>query len=118
MPYLPPHFPLVTDLFLKEIEIHHRAWESERKSRDHFRHGGYRVFRLPELWSIPIPWRMMVEEEKRFWFGQDLASGKALELGVLPKDVQIEEVGKRVMWGLVIEPVPEGPPLAPLGEAP
>ena len=29
-----------------------------------------------------------------------------------------EEVGKRVMWGLAIEPALEGPPLVPLGEAP
>ena len=60
---------------------------------------------------------MMVEEEKRFWCGQDLASGKALELGVPPRDIQMEEVGKRVMWGPAIEPAPEGLPLAPLGEA-
>ena len=53
---------------------------------------------------------MMVEEEKRFWRGQDLASGEALELGVPPEDIQMEEVGERVMWGLAIEPPPEGPP--------
>ena len=62
--------------------------------------------------------QMMVKEEKRFWHRQDLASGKALELGVLPRDVQMEEVGKRVMWGHAIEPALEGPPLAPLGEVP
>ena len=61
---------------------------------------------------------MMVEEEKRFWHGQDLVSGEALELGVPPKDIQMEEVGKRVMWGPAIEPAPERPPLVPLGEAP
>ena len=58
----------------------------------------------------------MVEEEKRFWLGQDLVSSEALELGIPPKDVQMEEVGKWVTWGLVIEPAPEGLPLAPLGE--
>ena len=61
---------------------------------------------------------MMVEEEKHFWHSQDLASGKALELGVPPEDIQMEEVGKRVTWGPAIEPVPEGPPLVPLGEVP
>ena len=61
---------------------------------------------------------MMVEEEKRFWLRQDLASSEALELGVPPKDVQMEEVGEQVMWGPAIELVPEGPPLAPLGEVP
>ena len=65
-----------------------------------------------------MPWRMVVEEEKRFWLGQDLASGKALELGVPLEDVQMEEVGKQVTWGLAIELAPEGPPLAPLGEVP
>ena len=44
-----------------------------------------------------MPWQMIVEEEKRFWFRQDLASSEDLELGVLPKDVQMEEVGKQVM---------------------
>ena len=64
-----------------------------------------------------MPQRMMVEEEKHFWCGQDLASGEALELGIPPKDFQMEEVGEWVMWGPAIEPAPEGPPLAPLGEA-
>ena len=41
-----------------------------------------------------------------------------LELGVPPKDVQMEEVGERVTWGPAVEPVMEGLPLAPLGEAP
>ena len=61
---------------------------------------------------------MTDEEEKHFWLGQDLESSEALELGVPPKDVQMEEVGERVMWGPVIELVPEGPPLAPLTGAP
>ena len=61
---------------------------------------------------------MMVEEEKRFWCGQDLASSEALELGIPPRDVQMEEVGKQVMWGQAIEPAPEGLPLVPLEEAP
>ena len=63
-----------------------------------------------------MPRWMMVEEEKHFWHGQDLASGEALELGVPPEDVQMEEVGERVTWGPAIELVPEGPPLVPLGE--
>ena len=47
-----------------------------------------------------------------------MASGEVLELGIPPKDVQMEEVGKRVTWGPVIELAPEGPPLVPLTEAP
>ena len=62
-------------------------------------------------------WQMMVEEEKHFWSVQDLACGEALELGVPPEDVQMEEVGEQVTWGSAIEPAPEGPPLVPLGEA-
>ena len=63
-----------------------------------------------------MPQQMTVEEHKHFWHGQDLVSGKVLELGILPKDVQMEEVGECAMWGLVIEPATEGPPLAPLTE--
>ena len=63
-----------------------------------------------------MPQQMMNEEEKHFWHGQDLASGKVLELGIPPKDIQMEEVGKQVTWGLAIELPLEGPPLAPLGE--
>ena len=44
-------------------------------------------------------------------------SGEVLELSIPTKDIQIEEVGERVMWGLTIEQAPEGPPLAPLTEA-
>ena len=65
-----------------------------------------------------MPQWMMDEVEKCFWLGQDLVSGKVLELGVPPKDIQMEEVGEWVTWGPAIEPAPEGPPLAPLGEAP
>ena len=61
---------------------------------------------------------MTDEEEKRFWLRQDLASSKALELGIPPKDVQMKEVGERVMWGPAIEPAPEEPPLVPLMEVP
>ena len=58
------------------------------------------------------------KEEEHFWLGQDLEFSEALELGVLPKDIQLEEVGQRVMWGPAIELVPEGPALAPLKEVP
>ena len=63
-----------------------------------------------------MPQQMMVEEEKYFWHGQDLASGEALELGILPENIQMEEVDEQVMWGLVIELAPEGPPFAALME--
>ena len=65
-----------------------------------------------------MPQWMTYEEEERFWLGQDLESSEALELGIPPEDVQLEEVGQWVTWGLVIEPALEGPPLAPLMEVP
>ena len=40
---------------------------------------------------------MIGEEEERFRLGQDLKSGEVLELGVPPKDVQMEEVGEWVI---------------------
>ena len=54
--------------------------------------------------------QIMGEEEESFWLGQDLESGKALELGVPPKDIQMVEVGEQVTWGPAIELVPEGLP--------
>ena len=60
---------------------------------------------------------MTEEEEKGFWLGQDLTFGEALELGIPPEDIQMEEMGEQVMWGPAIELAPEGPPLVPLGEA-
>ena len=47
-----------------------------------------------------MPQRMMDKEEERLCLGQDLEFSKELELGVLPRDVQMEEVGQWVMWGL------------------
>ena len=38
-----------------------------------------------------------------------------LELGALPLDIQLEDVGQWVRWGLGPEPALEGPPLLPLG---
>ena len=62
--------------------------------------------------------RMVGEEEECFWLGQNLESGKELELGIPPEDIHMEEVGEWVTWGPAIELAPEGPPLAPLIEVP
>ena len=59
-----------------------------------------------------------VRKKSASGLGRDLESSEALELGIPPRDVQMEEVGKRVTWGLAIELALEGPPLAPLTEAP
>ena len=56
---------------------------------------------------------MMDEEKKHFWLGQDLETGEVLELGILPEDVQMEEVSEQLTWGLAIEPVPEDHPWHP-----
>ena len=65
-----------------------------------------------------MPQKMTDEEEECFWLKQDLESGKALEKGVPPPEIQMEEVGQWVIWGL--EPVlaQQGPPLVPLMEVP
>ena len=65
-----------------------------------------------------MPQQMMGEEEEHFWLRQDLESGDLLELGVPPEDIQMEEVGERVVWGLAIELAPEGLALAPFPEVP
>ena len=57
-------------------------------------------------------------EEENFWRGQDLMMGEELEVGPPPPRVQLEEVGRWVPWGLVVEPAEEGSPLAPLGPGP
>ena len=62
--------------------------------------------------------QQMMDKEECFWLGQDLESGKALELGVPPPDVQTEEVGQWVTWGLETVLAQEAPPLAPLTEVP
>ena len=61
--------------------------------------------------------QMVDKKEEHFFLRQDLEPGEVLELGITPKDIQMEEVGKWVMWGPAIEPAPEGLPLAPLTEA-
>ena len=60
----------------------------------------------------------MTDKEEHFWLGQDLEPSEVLELGVLPPDVQMEEVGQWVSWGLELVLAQEGPRLAPLMEVP
>ena len=65
-----------------------------------------------------MPQQMTDEKEEHFWLGQDLEFGKVLEYGVPHPNVQMEEVRQWVTWGLAIELVPEGLPLAPFIEVP
>ena len=39
---------------------------------------------LPPLRLLPMPQRMLSEEEEAFWCGLDLEIGEELDLGVLP----------------------------------
>ena len=44
--------------------------------------------------------------------------GVELEMGLPPPSVQLEEAGRWVPWGAVVELAQEGPPLSPLGPGP
>ena len=65
-----------------------------------------------------MPQWMIDKEEGHFWLRQDLESSKALDLGVLPPDIQMEELGQWVKWGPEPVVVQDSPPLAPLMEEP
>ena len=58
---------------------------------------------------------MSHEKEVAFWHGLDLKIGEEMKLGVLPLNIQIEDMGQRVWLGLEPEPVAEGPALLALG---
>ena len=62
--------------------------------------------------------RMMGEEEEAFWCKLDLKTGEELELGVPAPDIQIENVGRQILWGLESVLAQEVPPLLGLGEEP
>ena len=59
--------------------------------------------------------RMSTEEEVAFWHRLDMKMEEELELGVLPPDIWLEDVGQRVWWGPELELVPEAPALLALG---
>ena len=70
-PYLSPHFPFPNHLFLKKVDIWHYTRGTEQKSHNHSCQNSYRVFVMPPLWLVPMPWKM-TEEEGAFWHGLDL----------------------------------------------
>ena len=70
---------------------------------------------MPPLWLLPMPWRMLKEQEEDFWQGRDIVMRKELELRPPPPTVQLNEAGGRIPWTPAVEPVEEGPPLLPLG---
>ena len=59
---------------------------------------------MPPLQLVPIPQRMMKEEEEAFWFRLDVAMGEELELDPPPPNVQLEETGWQVPWSPELEP--------------
>ena len=63
-----------------------------------------------------MPQRMIAKEEEAFWCRLDLKMGEELQLGVLPPDIWIGDVGRWVWWGPEPVLVQEGPPLQALGE--
>ena len=89
-PYLPPCFALPHHLYAEEIDIQHWARDVERKSWDHLRISGHRVLKMPPLHDLPMPWRLGESEEKKFWQGQNVATGGDLGLGCPPPGVRLE----------------------------
>ena len=79
---------------------------------------GYRVLKMPPLRDLPMPWRLGELEEKKFWKGQNVATGGDLGLGRPPPGVRLEEAGRRIPWMPESEPAKEGSPLPPLGPGP
>ena len=82
-PYLTPHCPIPAYFFYKEIDIHCSAWDAKHKPYDNFYNSSHWVFELPELQNLLLPQWMMGMEERHFWLGQDINSGKALVQGTL-----------------------------------
>ena len=70
------------------------------------------------LWLMLMPQRMLGKEGAAFWNGLDLEMEGELELGVPPPDVQLENVGQQMCWGLEPEPVEEGLLLPAVGVEP
>ena len=54
---------------------------------------------MPPLRLLPMPQRMLKEQEEDFWWGQDMAMGEELELGPPPPTVQLEEAGWQIPVG-------------------
>ena len=61
--------------------------------------------------------RILGEEEVAFWYGLDLEIVEELELKVPTPDILLDDVGRRVQWGLEPEPAEKGPPLLALGQS-
>ena len=57
-PYLLPQCPLPAYLFYEEMDICHYTQDAECKLHDHFHKGSNWVFKLPELWNLPLPQQM------------------------------------------------------------
>ena len=58
-PYLPHASPLAGYLYLEEVDIQHHAWDTEQKSYNRSCQSSYRVFAMPPLWLLPMPWKMI-----------------------------------------------------------
>ena len=76
------------------------------------------VLKMPPLQDLPMPWRLGESEEKKFWRGQGVATGRDLGLGHPLSRVQLEQAGWWIPWMPAVEPAEEGSPLAPLGPGP
>ena len=79
---------------------------------------GHWVLKMPPLRDLPMPWKLGESEERKFWKGQNVATGGDLGLGHPPPGVQLEEAGWWIPWILELEPAEEGSPLPPIGPGP
>ena len=89
---------MLCHLYTEGMGIRRWARDIERKSWDRLRMSGHRVRKMPLLCDLPMPWRLGEPEEKKFWWGQNMAMGGDLGLGCPPPGVWLEEVVRRIPW--------------------
>ena len=65
-----------------------------QKSCNCFYKGCHWVFTLPDLWNLLLLQQMIGSQQKCLWLKQDIELDEALELGALPLDVIMEDVGQ------------------------
>ena len=90
------------------MDIQRQAQDAERKSLDCLRMSGHRVLKKPPLGDLPMPWRLGESEEKKFWWGENVAMGRDLGLECPTPGVQLEKAGWWIPWIPAVEPAEEG----------
>ena len=60
---------------------------------------------MPPLWLVTVLLKITEGEKWAFWHRLYLEIWEELELGPPPPNIQLEEVGQQVPWGLEVQPV-------------